>query len=184
MRTFLSYPSERLEDAKRVYRFVRSVGVDCWLDKENLIGGQEWNRERSRAQTEADLFFLICSDETVNRNGVIQREIADALEASKDRVIGQLYIVPLRISDVELPKELASKQYIDLFGPKSWQAELAKTLKVKFGELRQDIPEVLEVALATSSSGLKIPIELNEANESGERSLSFFRYEEMGPYWE
>jgi hypothetical protein len=37
MKVFLSYPSEHLETVVEVKNFVRSVGVECWFDKDNLV---------------------------------------------------------------------------------------------------------------------------------------------------
>ena len=79
MKTFLSYPSERLDAAHRVFDFVRSLGIEIWFDKDTLVGGQDWDRERSKAQATTDLTLLICSPETISRTGVIQREIKDNL---------------------------------------------------------------------------------------------------------
>jgi hypothetical protein len=112
---FLSYPSERLEKAREIYEFLVTLGINVWFDKETLIGGQNWNRERANAQSEADLTVLVCSPETVDRQGVIQREIKDAIQRCQDAPVGHICLVPLRTEEVRLPQELAFYQYIDLF---------------------------------------------------------------------
>ena len=73
MKIFLSYPSERLSYAREIYSLLISWGVDVWFDKESIIAGQDWSREISRAQTEAQLIILICSTEIVSKTGVIQK---------------------------------------------------------------------------------------------------------------
>jgi TIR domain len=96
MKTFLSYPSENLDLAWEVYDFVRTLGVQIWFDKESLIAGQNWDRERATAQKSADLIILICSSETINKSGVIQREIKDALDLLRDKPLSHIFLVSLR----------------------------------------------------------------------------------------
>src|SRR5690349_3989599 len=95
MQSFLSYPSERLPIARLVYEFLCSVGVRPWFDKESIVGGQDWDRERAAAQRASDVTFLIVSSETLTKAGVIQREIKDALELVRDKPFGQHALVPL-----------------------------------------------------------------------------------------
>lgn len=100
MRTFLSYPSERLDDAYRIFEFMQELGIDIWFDKVSLVAGQDWDRERSNAQKASDLTFLICSRETVSRTGVIQREIKDILRRLEDQPLGDIFLIPLRVEDL------------------------------------------------------------------------------------
>lgn len=183
MKIFLSYPSERLEDAKTVYRFVRSVDLECWWDKENLIGGQDWNRERRDAQAAADIIILICSEETTGRNGVIQREINEALDASRDRRPDQIYVVPLRTAAIDLPTEITRYQYIDIF-QSGWRTKLAITLKKALEQRGLVASSKLKVAASTSVSGNKTDVLCEEKDDHGDRSVSFFRYDEEGEYWD
>src|SRR5882724_11438642 len=125
MKAFLSYPSEHLAVARDVYEFLRTIKVDIWFDKESLIGGQHWDRERARAQREADLTILVLSPETIGRPGVIQRELHETLALLNDQPLGHIYLVVLRTEDLVLPTELEGYQYIDLFRP-AWQFKLAR----------------------------------------------------------
>jgi hypothetical protein len=95
MEIFLSYPSERLKVAREVYGFLTSVGVDVWFDKESLVAGQVWDRERKEAQKRADLTVLVCSRETVEREGVIQREVKDILDLLEEKPVGDIYLSSL-----------------------------------------------------------------------------------------
>jgi hypothetical protein len=73
MKLFLSYPSERLSQAREIYNFMIGHGLDVWFDKENLIAGQNWEREINKAQCDADMIVQVCSTEIVNKTGIIQK---------------------------------------------------------------------------------------------------------------
>jgi hypothetical protein len=110
---FLSYPSERGDVARTVYDFLKSLDIDVWFDKESLVAGQDWNRERAEAQRRANLTVLICSPETIERPGVIQREVKTILELLDDKPFGQIYLVTVRTHEVAIPPELAKYHYVD-----------------------------------------------------------------------
>lgn len=159
------------------------MGGSCWFDKESLVGGTLWDAERKTAQTNADLFLTLVSKETISRNGVVQRELRDAVEAAKDRRQGQLYIVPLRLDDVERPAELADYHSIDIFSP-DWKFSLARTLEKACSQHQRLISDGLKVAAATRASGKTVPIEIQEEDETGRRDLQSFQYADTGSYWE
>jgi hypothetical protein len=183
MKAFLSYPREQHESAQAFYRFLQSVGVETWWDRADLVTGDEWNRERWDALRAADLFVLICSQETFAKSGVIQREIREALELARDKPPGLIYILCLRVEDVEIPPELARFQWLDLFR-KGWKPELARGLKKAFAQRSLPAPAPLEVALTTSISSSAEPDSVDEEDENGTRASVFLRYLEEGSYWE
>lgn len=74
MKIFISYPSEQLRCAKEIYDLLMMWKIQVWLDKKNLIAGQDWSRALKEAQRESDLTILICSNEIATKSGVIQRE--------------------------------------------------------------------------------------------------------------
>jgi TIR domain len=181
--SFLSYPRENWTDSETVFRFMRSMGVECWWDQESLVGGEDWDRSRSDAQNAADLFLLICSEHTFNKDGVIQREIREALERAKDKRPGKIYIVPLLAQEIELPKEIGKFQWIALY-QQNWRGELARTLKAAMQQKGLPVSPSLEVASATTLSKDTVPIIVDESNSDGPRYLEYFNYAVKGEYWE
>lgn len=183
LKAFLSYASERVEEVRAVHRFVEAIGVGCWFDKESLVGGDAWDTERADAQAAADVFLAVISKETVSRDGVIHREINEALRTAKDRRSGQIYIVPLRLDDVPLPEGLGTYHWIDLFRD-DWKPKLARTLKKAAGQYGRDGADAMDVAAATRSTQRIRVLEERESDDSGDRLVTYFQYEDAGPYWE
>lgn len=124
MKAFLSYPSEHVVIAREIKSFIRSTGVACWFDKDDLVAGEDWDRARGLALREADVIVVLCAAQTTERNGVYQREINEALSLRNDRRLGVVYIIPVRIEEAPLPPELSRLQYVDYFEP-SWRRKFA-----------------------------------------------------------
>lgn len=182
MRIFLSYPSERIEDAYRVFGFLREFGLNTWFDKVSLVGGQDWDRERSNAQATTDLTILICSPETISRSGVIQREVKDILKRGADQPLGDVFLVPLRTEELSLPPELAKWQYIDLFKG-DWRIRLAQVLRLKgrqLGEATQTIDAFIDATPAAEQMSMSI----RERTANYELAADFFTYAKPTRYWQ
>lgn len=181
MQIFLSYPSEKLADARQVFQFIRHLGIETWFDKESLIGGQDWDRERAAAQRRADLTLLVCAPEIVDRRGVIQREIKEMLEQIEELPLGDIYIVPLRAEDFRLPPDLAKFQYIDLFKD-DWQVRVARSLKLRFEQLGQELPDKLKLI---DPEDIRLPKHQVAMSDDRIKIEGEYRgYSEKGTYWD
>lgn len=169
--------------AREVYAFLKSIGVAVWFDKESLVAGQDWDRERSEAQTRADLTVLICSAETLERGGVIQREVREILDLLRDKPLGQIYLVTVRTDELRLPPELAKYQYINHFEP-DWKVKLARSLELKHKQAGAPNPPDLNNFI--QSSGAPEPVSVKSIRETShviELEAEFLHYNLDGPYW-
>lgn len=180
MEVFLSYPSERLSVARSVYEFLRSVDVDVRFDKESLVPGQDWDRERVEAQSRADLAVLICARETFERAGVIQREVKNILDLIRDKPLGKIYLISIRTEEISFPPELARYQWIDYFKA-DWQPRLARSLLRKFAELEITPPEKL-VARGDQRPDV-VTRSFIDSTEILEADIEFGEYGFGGTYW-
>lgn len=183
LNVFISYPSEHLEDAREIHQFIRSVGAECWFDKESLNPGDDWERVRRIAQNEADVVVVLCASQTIERNGVYQREISQALESARDKRLGSVYIVPVRLENIALPPELSRLQYVDKSEP-NWKQKLARGLLRAAGDLPGDIPSMLQVAGAKPDEGGIIPRQIIDSTNERELQLNWFQYALHGEYWD
>lgn len=183
MKVFLSYPSEHGKAAAQVKNFVRSVGVECWFDQDSLVAGQDWDRARNQSLIEADVFLVLCAAQTTGRNGVYQREINEALELLKDRRVGTIYIIPLRLEDAPLPSELARFQFVDYFEG-AWRRKLAVGLAQATTETGNNVPAALAVAATQPDKGGSIDHTVSEERPEGSYELNWFTYTMEGEYWD
>ncbi len=134
MKIFLGYPSEHTETAREIYRFLKTINDDVWFDKESLVGGDDWDRERTAAQQNADLVVHLISSEVFARPGVVNREIRQTLKLMEDQPIGASYVVFVRLDDLRMPAELIRFQYIDYFRD-TWRDDLARAVTKRAAQL-------------------------------------------------
>lgn len=183
MKVFLSYPSEHVGAAREVKGFVCSVGVTCWFDRDSLVAGEDWDRARRTAQSEADIVMILCASQTNERDGVYQREIQEALEALREKRLGSVYIIPVRLEDVPLPPELSRLQYVDHFDG-TWRRRLAGGLLRAVRDSREVPPPPLEVAGAQSDEGGTVPRKITEERPEGRLYLNWYQYTLQSDYWD
>jgi hypothetical protein len=59
LRVFLCHASDDKPAVRRLYRRLKDDGFDLWLDEEDLLPGQDWELEISRAVRRSDM-IIVC----------------------------------------------------------------------------------------------------------------------------
>ena len=114
-KVFISYAHEDEVEARKIYRQLGEFGFHCWLDKEALLPGNNWDREIRRAISNTDFIIILVSRKVHAKRGYIQREIRMALDIAQEIPADQAYLIPVRIEDCEIPEDIARYQCCDLF---------------------------------------------------------------------
>jgi len=135
---FLSYASPDRERVLPYYDFLKSNGLQVWMDKHNIAGGQDWDFEIKRALNRASLIIIFISENSIDRRGYIQREIKLALNRSQEMLVGDIFIIPVLLdNNAGIPDQLAQIQVIS--GEESEiQTELLKSIGIQFENLRTE----------------------------------------------
>jgi hypothetical protein len=178
----ISYPSEKLDEARSVYDYLQSLGLDVWFDRESLVAGDDWNHEIAEALRKAELIVLLSSNETVKKVGVVQRELNTILKRVEDFPVGHNYIVNIRTESVSLPSELSKYQWIDYFEA-DWKQRLLRAIFKRFKQLERQHPAELASAVAALNVATETQprsIEISEIN--AKYSGSYFVYNETNDY--
>lgn len=115
LKVFISYASADREKARKLHAFLTGQGADPWLDVENLLPGQDWKMEIHKALEDTDLVLLCLSKHSVSREGYVQKEMRLALDRALEIPPGEIFLIPGRFEDVELPYSLRDYQWVDLF---------------------------------------------------------------------
>ncbi|OLE52854.1 MAG: hypothetical protein AUG51_16045 [Acidobacteria bacterium 13_1_20CM_3_53_8] len=129
MQIFISYAREDYETARRLFDTLKTIPeVQPWLDKESLLPGAAWEEEILRAIDESHFVILILSDNSINKEGFVQKEIGEALNRFSRVPPGKIFIIPARISDC-IPKhrELQRLNWVDLFA--NWDEGVNRIVK-------------------------------------------------------
>ena len=77
---FISYAREDSEAARRLYEDLKKAGLTPWLDKKELLPGQNWENEIEDAISKSRYFIPLFSKTSVKKIGYVQNEFKFALE--------------------------------------------------------------------------------------------------------
>lgn len=191
MKIFLGYASEHLTIAKEIYGFLKTLNEEVWFDKESLIGGDDWDRERSAAQKNADFVVHLISAEIFSRPGVVNREIKQTLKLVEDQPIGSSYVLFVRINEVRMPAEFIRFQYIDYFS-QSWRDQLAQAVTKRLGQLGGSISRIASERTTTVTTNLSDVVDTNKpsrvdslvSTEHFRVSAEYLQYSGGEVYWD
>jgi len=114
---FVSYATEDTAAVLELVGGLEKAGIRVWLDRKDLLGGQEWGQEIELAIESSSLFIFCLSHSSCSKTGFVQHEIRYAYEQAKLRPESQVYIIPVRLEECSPPRALRHLQYIDMFDP-------------------------------------------------------------------
>lgn len=113
---FLAYAVEDAGKVSELYDWLARAGLDPWMDTRKLLAGQNWPRAIERAIERADCFVSCFSKRAANKRGWFQCEMRYALDCARRRPEGEVFVVPVRLEECEVPATIRRElQYVDLF---------------------------------------------------------------------
>ena len=114
---FLSYSKKDSAAAADLCGRLRKVGYEVWFDVDNLLPGQDWEREIARAIRESAAVIICLSSQWVNDAGYIQKELRQTLEQMDLRPEGSVFLIPLKLDDCDVPDRLQKYHWGKLYEP-------------------------------------------------------------------
>jgi len=142
LRVLLCHSSQDKPIVRELYkRLLAESWIEPWLDKENLLPGQEWELEIEKSVETADVVIVCLSKNSVEKEGYYQKEIKKVLDVADEKPEGTIFIIPLRLDDCQPPRRLAKWQYVDYF-PSKQRASAYQRLLVSL-ESRAKTPDIL-----------------------------------------
>ncbi len=113
---FLCYSPNDSAIAYELYHQLGMIGwVNVWMDKENLLGGQSREIEIEKAIRSADAVIVCVSKSWTTKQAPIHREIRIVLDIALNMPEGEIFVIPLRLEDCELPLRLQQLEAVDYF---------------------------------------------------------------------
>lgn len=114
-RVFLCHSSSDKTKVRELYHRLREDGLAPWLDEEDLLPGQDWEREIRRAIRNADVVAVCLSQSSTTKAGFIQKEIKFALDVADEQPGGTIFAIPVRLEECSVPDRLSHLHWVDLF---------------------------------------------------------------------
>jgi hypothetical protein len=128
-RVFIAYVQEDLSFAKKLYRALEESGFHPWLDKKNLMPGQNWPRAIETAIQTSDFFVACFSRRAISRRGSFHSELRYALFCAAKVPLDEIFLIPLRLDDCVVPNRISKQiQYLDLFP--DWKTGVCRLIAV------------------------------------------------------
>ncbi len=115
-RVFIAYVEEDLAHARRLRDALTDAGFAPWLDKDQLLAGQNWPRAIERAIDLSDAFVACMSSRSLAKRGQFQCELRYALDCADRMPLEECFLLPVRFDACSVPMQIARQvQYVDLF---------------------------------------------------------------------
>ncbi len=126
---FITYVHEDAAFAEALYEALTIAGFDPWMDRRKLMPGQNWPRAIEDAISVSEFVVACFSSRSVRKKGGFQSEIRYALDCAQHIPLDQVYLIPLRLDNCQIPERITREvQYVDLFP--NWNAGLERVLRM------------------------------------------------------
>lgn len=141
---FISYASPDRDRVLPFFEWSEEQGLNVWIDCRRLKAGQNWDIEINRALSKATFVIAFVSNLSFDRRGYLQRELKIALDKLKEKLIDDIYLIPVLLDDdVQIPEELKGMQCVRASEPQC-REQIIEALQYqmeRIGFERQEIQE-------------------------------------------
>lgn len=116
IKVFLCHSSDDKTTVRKLYqRLFSRRSVDVWLDEARLLPGENWNYEIIKAVKDSDIVIVCLSQNSISKEGYIQKEIKHALDVADEKPEGTIFIIPLKLEECQVPQRLNNWQWVNYY---------------------------------------------------------------------
>lgn len=120
LQVFLCHSKGDKLAVRSLYKRLQADGIDPWLDEENIMPGQDWEFEITKAVRNSHAVLVCLSSSAIKKTGYIQKEIGFALDVADKQPEGTIFLIPVRLEECEVPERLSRWQWVDLFDERGY----------------------------------------------------------------
>ena len=111
---FVSYSRGDQPFVEQFVRSLQGAGVTTWFDLDDLLPGQKWENEIEDRIADAKIFLPFLSESGAQRRGYFQSEQVIALKAAMRVPSDQMYLMPVQLGSVAIPRDMPQYHAVDL----------------------------------------------------------------------
>lgn len=141
-KVFISYAREDFEFAEEIYGYLEVNNFIPWMDKKRLMIGDRWENQIMTELKIADFIILLLSKTSVAKRGFVQREFKYALKYAEEKLNSDIFILPIKLDDCQVPEELAIFNWAE-FNPVETQKEILLSLNHQRNKIINSLPKDL-----------------------------------------
>jgi len=127
LKVFLSHVSEDEEKVRLLCDGLKSDGAAPWLDQVEMVGGQDWKSKILTALRSSDIVIACFSGKAIRKAGPFWQEVRWACEIADEQPEENIFFIPLRLEEVDIPQSLRRWIWIDYYKERGYQ-DLKKAL--------------------------------------------------------
>src|SRR5215210_993778 len=128
LRVFLCHSSQDKPVVRDLYGQLLADGIEPWFDEEDLLPGQDWHLEITKAIRTSDIVLVCISQNSTSKVGYIQKEIRYILDLADEQPEGTMFVIPLKLDQCEVPERLRKWQWVSRADPR-WYERLMGALQ-------------------------------------------------------
>lgn len=121
LQVFLCHSSGDKPLVRDLYKRLRAEGIMPWFDEEDLLPGQQWREEIPKAVRAADVVLVCLASSSLDRAGYVQKEIALALDVAEEQPDGNIFVIPVRLEECNIPDRLSTRHWVNLFDDRGYE---------------------------------------------------------------
>ena len=114
---FISYANADQSRVTPFCDYLVNQGFNVWIDCRCLKPGQNWEFEIRREIDKAAFVLIFVSQNSFDRRGYVQRELKLAIDKLNEKLIDDIYIIPILLDDAPIPPQLRGIQHIKASEP-------------------------------------------------------------------
>jgi len=115
IKVFVCYAKEDFKQVHPIYQRLNNETYSPWMDKENIVGGQDWDLEIIKAIEQSNFFLACLSKHSVSKEGYVQKELKMGLEVLDRQPPDNIYLIPVRLDNCVVPQRFKRLQWVDFF---------------------------------------------------------------------
>jgi hypothetical protein len=112
---FLIHAHSDRETVRKLYQRLVRDRLNVWLDAERLQPGQDWQKEIRNALLKCDVVIVCLTRNFDKQNGYRHEELKLALEKANFLPGDEVFIIPARLEQCDMPESLQHLHRVDLF---------------------------------------------------------------------
>ena len=112
---FLIHAHSDRETVRRLYQRLVRDRLNVWLDEERLQPGQDWQQEIRNALLKCDVVIVCLTRNFDKQHGYRHEELKLALEKANFIPSDEVFIIPARLKQCDMPESLRHLHRVDLF---------------------------------------------------------------------
>lgn len=136
---FISYAREDQVYALKVFSYLKSRGLNVWIDVECILPGQDWVHEINNAIDSSDYFVALISTRSLYKNGKVQKELTRALNKAEEYPKSAIYFILVLLEKCSIDDErLLQYHWLELYS--GWKRGIQRIIDaIDFEEGRKYI---------------------------------------------